>query len=183
MHLAQAFRHFVNPLVFQAPREGRDNLLARHAVTGWSFYREDEGKAEFGVVGGIECVQLRIFFGAAQVQARCRLLAGRFGRQCAGNCGFASQFGMGAQQRQLLVCAAHVDSRLQSLFQCGDAREWTRQCRRCRNPRRMLVNATQGCNENQRIAGVQVGQSGHGRGVKCGSMFYRCTSARAAAVT
>ena len=103
--LAQAFGHFVGALVLQAPREGLDDLLARQPIAGRALDREDERETEPGVVVGVQLVQRRVLLGAAQVEPRPGLLAGRFGGQLARNRSLAREFRVGADQAQLFIGA------------------------------------------------------------------------------
>ncbi len=126
LDLAQAFGHFVAALLLHAPRKRGDDVLARQTVAVRALDGEDEGKAEFGVVVGVEALQRGEFLGAAQVQAGFGLFVARFRGQFAGDRRLAGQLGVGADQAELFVDGGGVDVRLQRLFQRGGAGEGPR---------------------------------------------------------
>jgi hypothetical protein len=144
VHLAQCLVQLVLAAVLEAPLEGRDDRLAREALAGRALHRQDEGEAELVVVGRVQAVQGGEFVGAAAVQAGRRLLAGRFKRQRARDCGLAGQFRVGAQQGQLFGFAGLRDGVLQRQLEGGQAGEGPLGGGALGNPRRVLVDAAQG---------------------------------------
>ena len=86
----------------KAALEGIDDLFFTQAQATRAAHGQDERPSKFGVVVGVELLDLVEFFGRAVGQARLGLFVGRFGRQGLADHGLA---------RQLRVCADQVQLR------------------------------------------------------------------------
>ena len=162
LDLAQRLKQLVGPAVFQAPREGGDDVLARQAFAGRAFHGQDERKTEPGVVVGVQPLQGGEFFRAAQVQAGFRLLARGLGRQLAGNRRLAGQFRVGPDQAQLFVWRGQAQHPLQFALERRQAGKRPRRRRAAGDPGRVFVDAVQLLDKLFGAAGVQVGKGSHG---------------------
>ena len=107
--VAQRFAQLEGRMVVQAALEGVDDLALGEAGAARPAHGEDERKAELGVVVGVEVLDLRELLGRAIGQAGLALLVRRLGGQRLAHHGLAREFGVGADQAQLLVggCARH----------------------------------------------------------------------------
>jgi hypothetical protein len=88
-------------VVGQPPHEGRNDLLARQAQAARPAHGQHEGKAELGVVVGVELLDAGEFLGCAVGQAGLALLVRRLGGQRLRHHRLARQFRVGAHQPDL----------------------------------------------------------------------------------
>ena len=119
MHIAQALGQFEFGMVQQTPLKAGDDLVPGKPGPTRPAHRQNEGKAEFGVVVGVEFLNFGKLGGRAIGEARLALFVGGFSGERFAEHGLAGQLGVGANQGQLgrLICLVHHLG--QGIFQLG----------------------------------------------------------------
>ena len=115
--VAQAFLQLKIRMVLQPAREGGDDLLPAQAHAARAAHREDERKAEFCVVVGVELLQRGEFFGRAMGQTGLALLVGRFDAEACADHRLAGQFRVGLDELDLRFLASIVQHPRHDVFQ------------------------------------------------------------------
>ena len=141
VNIAQAFGPLEVGRIAQAPGECRDDLRLEQARPTRAAHRQDEGKAEFCLVVGIELVKPRQFVKRAIDQACFGLLVRGLGGQAFTRQRPAGQFGVGAYQGKLHIGQGAANRQRQRLLELRQAGKRPLAPSLDRNPGRMLVNA------------------------------------------
>ena len=117
--VAQALLPFKLRVAQQAPRKGFNDLLLVQPQSTRATHRQNEGKAELGVVVGVELLDHRKLCRRALRQTRLALLVGGLGRQALADHGLAGQLGVRLDQFDLSFFAGRLKHAGQLHFQVG----------------------------------------------------------------
>ena len=117
--VAQALLPLKLRVAQQAPRKGLDDLLLVQPQAARATHRQNERKAELGVVVGIELLDHRKLCRRALRQACLALLVGGLGGQALADHGLAGQLGVRLDQFDLRFFAGRLQHAGQLHFQVG----------------------------------------------------------------
>jgi hypothetical protein len=154
--VAQAFGEFVIDRMFEPALEGGDDFALPQPGAARAAHREDEGKAELGVVVGVELLDLGELVGRAVGEARLALLVGGLGRQRLADHRLAGQFRVGADQRELRLAPGLAHDLRQRELQVRQAGERAQRGGALGDPRRVFVAAVEQGDEFARARRVQL---------------------------
>ena len=159
--VAQALGELEVGRVVQPALEGGDDLGLAQPQAARAAHREDERKAELGVVVGVELLDARELLGRALGEAGLALLVRRLRRQRLADHGLAGELGVGADQPHLRLAAGLLHHPGQCQLQLHQAGERALCGGALGDPGRMLVSAVQEGDELLRRGGVDLLEGQH----------------------
>ena len=156
MDVAQRLALFERRMVMHATLEGVDDLALAEPRAARPAHRQDEREAELLAVGRVQAPDVRELFGRAVGQPGLALLVGRFGGERVALHLLAGEFGVHANQRELLIGGGTGHGVRHRVLQVLQRAEWPcLQCLLC-HPGRVFVDAVEQGDGLCRRRGVQL---------------------------